>query len=117
MLLSYQNTSEVLQAATQRDLYKNLIVQINKDLKFANLDCEFDYAISPHALANELCELIFNCINNKFADYLNLLYIADVPEHQIKALDGSDLVKLTQNVVFLILKREYQKVWYKTRYL
>jgi len=117
MLLSYQNTSEVLQAATQRDLYKNLIVQINKDLKYANLDCEFEYTITPQALANELCELIFNCINNKFADYLNLLYIVDVPEHQIKALDGSDLVKLTQNVVFLILKREYQKVWYKTRYI
>src|SRR5690606_579697 len=112
-----QNTREVLQAATQRDLYKNLIAQINKDLKFANLDCEFDYTISTEALTNEFCELIFNCINNKFAHYLNLLYIVDVPENQIRGLDGSDLVKLTQNVVFLILKREYQKVWYKARYL
>jgi hypothetical protein len=39
----------------------------------------------------------------------------DVSEDQIKALDGSDLVALTENVVFLILKREYEKIWYKKR--
>lgn len=115
-MMSYQNTLEVLQAATKEDNYKKLIAQINKDFQLANLDGEFEDTISPTVLKNELCELIFQCINQRFADYLNLLYIIDVSENQIKALDGSDLVILTENVVFLILKREYQKIWYKRRY-
>ncbi len=114
-MLSYQNTHEVLQAATNGENYIDLIAQINKDLKLSNLDCEFEDSISPAALKNDLCELVFHCINQKFADYLNLLYIVDVSEDQIKALDGSDLVALTENVVFLILKREYEKIWYKKR--
>lgn len=114
-MLSYRNTHELLQAVIHGDNYKDLIAQINKDLKLANLDCEFEDAISPTALKNDLCELVFHCINQNFADYLNLLYIVDVSENQIKALDGSDLVVLTENVVFLILKREYQKVWYRQR--
>lgn len=115
-MISYQNTLEVLQAATQEDNYKKLIAQLNKDLQLANLVHEFEDTITPSALKDELCELIFHCINQKFADYLNLLYIIDVSEAQVKALDGSDLFLLTENVVFLILKREYQKVWYKERY-
>src|SRR5690606_11762092 len=116
MMISYQSTQEVLQAATKEDHYKQLIAQINKDLKLANLDCEFEDGISAVDLKNELCELVFHCINQTFTDYLNLLYIADVSEEQIKTLDGSELVLLTEDVVFLLLKREYQKVWYKQRY-
>lgn len=46
----------------------------------------------------------------EFAEYLNLIYIIDVSEEQIKKLDGSDLVILAEEVAFLILKREWQKV-------
>lgn len=55
-------------------------------------------------------------IQYKFAEYLNLLYIIDVPENEIKQLDGSDLVILAEQVAFLILKREWQKVWFRNYY-
>jgi len=34
----------------------------------------------------------------------------------MKQLDGSDLVKLSEEVSFLILKREWQKVWFRNKY-
>ena len=37
-------------------------------------------------------------------------------EEQIKKLDGSDLVILAEEVAFLILKREWQKVWFRNKY-
>jgi hypothetical protein len=48
-------------------------------------------------------------IQYKFAEYLNLLYIIDVSEDEVKKMDGSDLVILAGAVSFLILKREWQK--------
>mgnify|MGYP003608609202 FL=1 len=55
-------------------------------------------------------------MNHIFAEYLNLLYIIDVSEEQIKKLDGSDVFKLSEDVTFLILKREWQKVWFRNKY-
>jgi hypothetical protein len=45
-----------------------------------------------------------------------LLYIIDVSEIKVKALDGNDTVKLSEDITFLILQREWQKVWYKAKY-
>jgi len=54
-------------------------------------------------------------LQEKFNDYLNLLYIVDVSEEKIKQLDGSDAIQLSEQVTFLILKREWQKVWFKNK--
>jgi hypothetical protein len=64
----------------------------------------------------QLHEKIYRLIQYKFAEYLNLLYIIDVPEETVKQLDGSDLVELSEQVAFLILKREWMKVWFRNRY-
>jgi hypothetical protein len=55
-------------------------------------------------------------IQYKFAEYLNLLYIVDVPEDQVKKLDGSDIAELAKQVAFLVLKREWMKVWFRNKY-
>jgi hypothetical protein len=59
---------------------------------------------------------VYNLIQEKFTDYLNLLYIIDVSEDKVKELDGSDTLQLAEQVTFLILKREWQKVWFKSQY-
>ncbi|WP_242202947.1 hypothetical protein [Aestuariivivens insulae] len=106
----------LIEEANQLDLYTKLISQINKDFLLANIDLEFDNAIEPLSLKLLLHETIYKLIQEKFADYLNLLYIIDVSEAQIKALDGTDILKLSEDVVFLILRREWQKVWYRHKY-
>ena len=95
--------------------FENLIFQINKDFKLANIDLDFHEEILPTSLKLLLHETIYKLIQEKFADYLNLLYIIDVSEKQIKALDGNDTLKLSEDVSFLILKREWQKVWFRNK--
>jgi len=112
----FPDISSLLLKAGEENLYQKLITQLNKDLNFANIDEEYADGILPEKLKRDIHELIFRLINEKFADYLNLLYIVDVPENQVKQLDGSDVVKLSEDVAFLILKREWQKVWFKNKY-
>jgi hypothetical protein len=92
-----------------------LIEQINKDFNLANEGIDFPLSTTPEDLKVQLHEKIYRLIQYKFAEYLNLLYIIDVSEEQIKKLDGSDLVALSEQVAFLILKREWQKVWFRNR--
>ena len=110
------NTDVLLVEATNENLYFNLIEQINKDFNLANESIDLAQDIKPEELKAELHEKIYRLIQYKFAEYLNLLYIVDVPEDQIKKLDGSDIAELAKQVAFLILKREWMKVWFRNKY-
>ncbi len=116
--MSYQSpisTDHLLSEAESENLYAKLIEQINKDFNFANEPIDFPQGITPFELKVQLHEKIYRLIQYKFAEYLNLLYIIDVPEENIKQLDGSDLVELSEQVAFLILKREWMKVWFRNK--
>ena len=97
-------------------MYQKLIEQINKDFNLANEGIDFPLSTKPEELKIQLHEKMYRMIQCKFAEYLNLLYIIDVSEAQIKQLDGSDISELSGQVSFLILKREWQKVWFRNRY-
>jgi hypothetical protein len=57
-------------------------------------------SISPNELKIQLHEKIYRLIQYKFAEYLNLLYIIDVSEDEVKKMDGSDLVILASKSLF-----------------
>jgi len=116
MFVAPINTESLLAEAQAETLYLNLIEQINKDFNLANEGINFPLSISPNELKIQLHEKIYRMIQYKFAEYLNLLYIIDVSEIEIKKLDGSDLVILAEQVSFLILKREWQKVWFRKNF-
>ena len=102
--------------ANQLHLYEKLVKQLNKDLLLANINLEFNEEVPPTSLKLLLHKTIFKLIQEKFMEYLNLLYIIDVSEEKIKELDGADIMKLSEDVTFLILKREWQKVYFKNYY-
>lgn len=108
------NFEDLIVEAETLNLYKQLIIQLNKDFLLANIDLELNEETLPTSLKLVLKDTIFSLITHKFSDYLNLLYQVDVPENKIRALDGEDTVRLSENVTFLILQREWQKVWWKT---
>ncbi|WP_299121933.1 hypothetical protein [uncultured Winogradskyella sp.] len=110
------NFEDLIAEVNDLNLYHKLIVQLNKDLLFANIDLELDTEILPISLKLVLQETVFHLIQNKFSDYLNLLYQVDVSEKRIRSLDREDLFKLSEDVTFLILQREWQKVWYKANH-
>ncbi len=110
------STDQLLSEAESENLYLKLMEQINKDFNLANEPVDFPKSTSPHELKVQLHEKIYRLIQYKFAEYLNLLYIIDVPEDQVRKLDGSDLLELSEQVAFLVLKREWMKVWFRNRY-
>lgn len=116
MYLAPINSSLLLLQAEKESLYLNLVQQLNKDFNLANESIDLSLTISADELINQLHDKVYRLIQYKFAEYLNLLYIIDVSESQIKKLDGSDLVNLADQVAFLILKREWQKVWFRNNY-
>ncbi|MEM6722352.1 MAG: hypothetical protein AAF611_23705 [Bacteroidota bacterium] len=115
MLKNHSHIEELLSEASKEALYEKLIIQLNKDFTLANIEETFPADISPESLKKELHAIVYQLIQEKFAAYLNLLYIMDVSEAKIKALDGSDVVELSEQVAFLMLKREWQKVWFKNK--
>jgi hypothetical protein len=116
MYLAPINTDSLLSQAENESLYLKLLEQLNKDFNLANESIDLSLKISADELKSELHEKIYRLIQYKFAEYLNLLYIIDVSESEIKKLDGSDLIILAEQVAFLILKREWQKVWFRKNY-
>ena len=110
------NFEDLIVEANKLKLYKKLIVQLNKDLLFANIDLEFDEDTLPTSLKLVLQDTVFHLIQHKFSDYLNLLYQVDVSENKVRSLETEDVVKLSEDITFLILQREWQKVWYKSKH-
>jgi hypothetical protein len=110
------STEKLLIEAEKENLYQKLIEQINKDFNLANEPIDIPQNTSAEELKTMLHEKVYRLIQYKFAEYLNLLYIIDVSESEIKKLDGSDISALSGQVAFLILKREWQKVWFRNKF-
>jgi len=110
------NTDLLLSEAQKEQLYTKLVEQINKDFTLANESIDFPVEITPISLKLAIQDKVYNLIQHKFAEYLNLLYIIDVPEKEIKSLNGNDIAELAEQVAFLVLKREWQKVWFRNKY-
>ena len=116
MFLVPIDVDKLFMQVINENLYEKLIEQINKDFNLANEGINFPMSTSPEELKIQLHEKVYRMIQYKFTEYLNLLYIIDVSEAEIKKLDGSDLVVLAEQVAFMILKREWMKVWFRNRY-
>ena len=116
MFLVPLDVDKLFMQVINENLYEKLIEQINKDFNLANESINFPMSTSPEELKIQLREKVYRMIQYKFTEYLNLLYIIDVSEAEIKKLDGSDLVVLAEQVAFMILKREWMKVWFRNRY-
>ena len=116
MFVQPKSSDLLLSEAASEQLYLKLIEQINKDFNLANEPIDFPLSTSPEEIKVQLHEKIYRLIQYKFVEYLNLLYIIDVSEQQIQQLDGSDISELSHQVSFLILKREWQKVWFRNKF-
>ncbi len=116
MFVAPINTDQLLSEAEKENLFAKLIEQLNKDFNFANEAIDFPQSTSADELKIQMKEKIFRLLQYKYAELLNLLYIIDVPEDNFKQLDGADTVELAEQLSFLILKREWMKVWFRNRF-
>ena len=116
MFPEFIDSTVLFETALREQLYQKLVVQLQKDFALANIDIDLFDTITPTALKVLLHEKIYHLILEKFTAYLNLLYIVDVPENAFKKIHMTDAVEVAEQVAFLVLKRELQKVWLKAKY-
>ena len=113
---SLLTSEEIISQSEGLQLYKELVLQINKDFKRTNLEAVFLKDITPSELKLKLQEVIYHLILNKYNEYLNLLYIIDVSEEKIKKIEGNNIIDISEQITYLILLREWQKIWFKKNY-
>lgn len=116
MLSNYSTSLELLEAVQREQLYKKLIQQIKKDFDLANISIQIPLDIIPTELKSTIHEKLYVLLVERFDQYLNLLYVVDISEREVKNIQALDAVDVTAEVTFLLLKREWQKVWYKAKY-
>lgn len=116
MTLDFSDNNSLLENAQKEKLYEKLVFQLQKDFTLANIFIELPDVISPNQLKTVLHEKLYYLILEKFTDYLNLLYVIDVPEKSFKEIQMTDVVEIAEQVTLLVLKRELQKVWLKRQY-
>ena len=108
-----ENTSfQFLSEIPENDLYKKLIEQLNKDFQMSGIEEEFSLKTTPKFLISQLQRSIYKLINSNYSEYLNLMYRIDVSENQLKKIDVSDV----DQIGYVILKREWQKVWIRSKF-
>ncbi len=106
LLSSFQNS----------EIYKNLIIQLNKDFQMATISEEFSLNIEPSELVEKLYKIISTLYVNHFNKYSNLLYRIDVSEQSLKSISSSNLDDVIKQHIYLILKREWQKVYFRSKF-
>lgn len=116
MNFDFSNVDELLKKAQDENLYKKLLLQLQKDFGLANIHVDITSSVLPEELKSVLHEKVYVLIMERFSEHLNLLYIVDVPEKAFKEIQVTDVVEVAEQVSFLILKREMQKVWLKAKY-
>lgn len=97
--------------AKKADLYPQLVTQLQKDLLRAGVDHKIDPNIQSKDLISELTDLLYNILQHAFNDYLNLLYAVDVSEAEIRNFESEKTEDIASYTSYLILKREWKKVW------
>ena len=116
--MNIENTqiNELLVNAVDQDLYVALIRQLNKDFMLANLGYDLEEDCNPELLKQKLGVIVAELVNNEFDSLLNLLYRVDLSEHTIVDLPKENQETYIASISFLILKREWKKVWFRKKY-
>ena len=105
----------LLESISEKHLYADLIAQLNKDFMLSGVRIEFDPHSTPEQLVQTLRNRIEHLILHDFNDFLNLLYVVDISEFEVKNLDKEHAGKMADELTVLLLKRLWKKVWYRNK--
>ncbi len=98
------------------DFFNDLKAQIIKDFNSIGLYPELAETENPKDFYAELYRIIQYLVEQRFGDFLNLLYRIDVPEQKIKQLIAQANEDVITPITLLVLQREYQKIWLRKKY-
>ena len=116
MKLNVDNSEQLMQVAIGDSLLDKLKHQVEKDFVLANVPLQIPETIGHSEFITLIREKVYYLMMEHFAEYLNLMYIIDIPESAFHNIEITDTVDVADQITLLILKREYKKVWYRNRY-
>lgn len=114
-MLPQKYAAEIFKDAQNKELLRQLILQLNRDFHLTGINNSYKDDISVEELVLQLNTSISNLIKTDFQTYVNLLYRIDVSESKMRQIDEINTEKIVPKVTFLILSREWQKVWFKNK--
>ncbi|CAG2533195.1 MULTISPECIES: hypothetical protein [Maribacter] len=116
MKINVDTSRQLVQIALGDSLFEKLVKQVEKDFILANNPLKITKTIDGVSFIALIREKVYYLMMEHFAEYLNLMYIIDIPEKEFEHIQITDTVDVADQITFLILKREYKKVWYRNRY-
>lgn len=119
MKSNFTDALELLDYARKSGRLPLLLSQLKKDYERANVPFPL-YPLQtgdPNSgeLLQSLRESLYVLLMERFDQYLNLMYAADVPEREFKAVRVTDAVEVASQVTFILLKREWKKIEFRSR--
>ena len=105
----------LLEEIESQNLLKNLIQQIRKDADLAGATFKCDTDISAKQLIQKIYNFLLELMKNDFGTYLNFLYRVDLSEKTLHSIPETDPNLITKQVTIMVLKREWQKVWFRNK--
>jgi hypothetical protein len=114
--LPFKNSDDLLNLSRRQELYGLLVAQLQKDYSRAGLEIELAKEMPPEILKQVVQKSISQLFRQHFDAYLHLMYIIDVSERELALLQQMPEASLPEELTFLLLKREFQKVSLKSRY-
>jgi len=102
------------QLKEQQPLFELLIQQVERDFRMS-VDEDLTFLVStPLELVQQIQEQLEVIASRTPAKLSMLLYRIDVAEKEIKALEEGDVFNYFQQLTYLIVRREFQKVYFRT---
>lgn len=106
------DSEEVLDQSVANNLYINLLTQLNKDFQQVGIEVNFD-GLGPQELVFRLEDALEDILKNSPSLFSTLLYRIDIPEKTMLSVPNRNL---KETMAYLILKREWQKVYFRNYY-
>lgn len=121
LLPEFEDAEALLAYAGELGLRPSLLAQVRKDFErasvpFPRIDRNAEAEAADREWVRGLQESLYRLLMENFDGYLNLMYAADVPEREFRSLQVTDAVDVAGQVVMLLLRREWQKVWIRATY-
>ncbi|MGK0495504.1 MAG: hypothetical protein ACJAU2_001895 [Maribacter sp.] len=112
----FSDSESVMNYTQSQGLYSALVAQVKRDFMRVNLELALGVNPQPKELQTVIREKIYLLLMERFPEYLNVMYVVDIPERAFKNLEIKDTVDVAEQVTFFILKRELQKLELKEKY-
>ncbi|RZS98975.1 hypothetical protein [Aquimarina brevivitae] len=107
-----QKSIALVNNSIQAKLLDKVIAQLQKDLERAGVVCSNEL-LERATLITELRQILTRLVEDHTDVLYTFLYVVDVSEFSIRQITNQQAVLEVDHLLYLILKREYQKVQYR----